>query len=69
MVVQCWPSVADAGPTLNQHWLSVLDTYVLIQSQRARMSEPEGGGGHVITAKVTEAGVTGPPTIDKVLNF
>ena len=23
MLFQCWPSVADAGPTLNQHWVSV----------------------------------------------
>ena len=23
VLVQCWPSVCDAGPTLNQHWTSV----------------------------------------------
>ena len=23
MLVQCWTSVCDAGPTLNQHWVSV----------------------------------------------
>ena len=23
MLVQCWASVADDGPTLNQHWVSV----------------------------------------------
>ena len=24
MLVQCWASVEDDGPTLNQHWVSVL---------------------------------------------
>ena len=23
MMVQCWPTVYDAGPTLNQHWFNV----------------------------------------------
>ena len=23
MLVQCWASVADSGPTLNQHWRTV----------------------------------------------
>ena len=24
MLVECWASVVDAGPTLNQHWFKVL---------------------------------------------
>ena len=24
MLVQCWASVADGGPALNQHWVNVL---------------------------------------------
>ena len=24
MLVYCWSSVADAGPTLNQHWFNIL---------------------------------------------
>ena len=23
MLAQCWPSVENAGPTLNQHWVNV----------------------------------------------
>ena len=22
-LLQCWPTVADGGPTLNQHWINV----------------------------------------------
>ena len=45
MLVLRWASVADGGPTLNQHWLNNLSTYLSIEdlSTRCWASVTDGG--------------------------
>ena len=36
MLVQCWASVVDGGPTLSQHWLNVFAVFAVF----ARLHPP-----------------------------
>ena len=46
MLFQCWSSVADGGPKLNQHWFNVLcllgdKHWFSVSSQQTRDSHPK----------------------------
>ena len=56
MLVKCWPTVCDAGPTLNQHWVSVS---CLLRYLHLRINGGGGGPRVVVSTAAFHARVRG----------